>query len=86
MDIPGRHPATTQLLSFFAYGHLPPHLQAVSAPVCDLAFDMATTLPDGPELTVGLRKLLEAKDAFVRQALIAHRPGLGARTPEDNSA
>jgi hypothetical protein len=26
-------------------------------------------LPDGPELTVGLRKLLEAKDCLVRAAL-----------------
>lgn len=73
MELPGRHPGTTQLLSFFAYDHLPPFLQAVSAPCCDLAFDMATTLPDGPELTAGLRKLLEAKDAFVRQALVAQR-------------
>jgi hypothetical protein len=70
MDLPGRHPGTTQLLGFFAYNHLPPFLQAVSSPCHDLAFDMATTLPDGPELTAGLRKLLEAKDAFVRQALL----------------
>lgn len=71
MSIPNRHPSTTQLLGFFAFEHLPPFLQAVSSPCHDLAFDMATTLPDGPELTAGLRKLLEAKDAFVRQALIA---------------
>jgi hypothetical protein len=30
---------------------------------------MISELPDGPELTAGLRKLLEAKDCFVRQAL-----------------
>lgn len=66
----GRHPSTVQLLSFFAYDHLPPFLQAVSAPCHDLAFDLAGTLPDGPEMTVALRKLLEAKDAFVRQALV----------------
>jgi hypothetical protein len=71
VSVPNRHPNTIQLLSFFAFEHLPPHLQAVSAPCHDLAFDMATTLPDGPELTAGLRKLLEAKDAFVRQALVA---------------
>lgn len=74
----GRHPATVQLLGFFAYEHLPPFLQAISAPCHDLAFDMAGTLPDGPELTVALRKLLEARDAFVRQALVvkqlAERP------------
>lgn len=29
---------------------------------------MIRELPDGPELTAGLRKLLEAKDCFVRQA------------------
>ncbi len=75
MTILNRHPGTTQLLSFFAFEHLPPHLQAVSAPCHDLAFDMATTLPDGPELTAGLRKLLEAKDCCVRQAVIDARKG-----------
>jgi hypothetical protein len=70
-----RHPGTVQLLGFFGYDHLPPFLQAVSAPCHDLAFDIAGSLPDGPELTAGLRKLLEAKDAFVRQAIVAHRAG-----------
>lgn len=73
MDLANRHPGTVQLLSFFAYDHLPPFLQAVSSPCHDLAFDLAGTLPDGPELTARLRKLLEAKDAFVRQALLVHR-------------
>lgn len=30
---------------------------------------MIEVLPDGPELTAGLRKLLEAKDCFVRASL-----------------
>jgi hypothetical protein len=30
---------------------------------------MENTLPDGPEKTTGLRKLLEAKDCFVRANL-----------------
>lgn len=64
-----RHPATTGLLRYFAYTHLPEHLQAVSKPCADLAGAMAAELPDGPELTTGLRKLLEAKDCFVRAAL-----------------
>jgi hypothetical protein len=34
-----------------------------------LAEAMIVELPDGPELTAGLRKLLEAKDCFVRAAL-----------------
>lgn len=67
-----RHPATLDLLRWFDYDHLPPHLQAVSQHCHALAFEMASSLPDGPELTAGLRKLLEAKDCFVRQALLAH--------------
>lgn len=66
---PPRHPSTTHLLRFFAYAHLPPHLAAVSAPCAELADEMVAQLPDGPELTAGLRKLLEAKDCFVRAAL-----------------
>ena len=58
------------ILQFFAYSHLPPHLQAVSKPFGDLAQQIVETLPRNPERTVALRKLLESKDAAVR-ALIA---------------
>lgn len=58
------------ILQFFAYAHLPPQLQAVSAPFGDLASSIVETLPRNPERTVALRKLLEAKDAAVR-ALVA---------------
>ncbi|NGO69297.1 hypothetical protein [Streptomyces boncukensis] len=64
-----RHPGTTHLLRCFEYGHLPGRLQAVSEPCHGLAHEMTAALPDGPELTAGLRKLLEAKDCFVRAAL-----------------
>lgn len=70
-NLEGRHPATTGILRYFAYAHLPVPLRAVSAPCSELAHNMAEYLPDGPELTAGLRKLLEAKDAFVRAALDA---------------
>lgn len=62
------HPNTEALLKFFAYEHLPAKLQAVSKPIGDLARDLAAKL-EGPEATAGLRKLLEAKDCFVRAAL-----------------
>lgn len=62
----GRHPATVQLARWFGYDHLPRELADVSKPCADLAAHMIETLPDGPELTTGLRKLLEAKDCFVR--------------------
>lgn len=58
------------IAQFFAYAHLPPHLQAVSKPFGDLAALIEESLPRNPERTVALRKLLEAKDAAVR-ALVA---------------
>ena len=64
-----RHPSTTGLLRYFAWEHLPPDLQPISRACAQLAEEMVQDLPDGPELTTGLRKLLEAKDCFVRAAL-----------------
>ena len=74
---------TEPLLQFFAYAHLPAHLQMVSKPFCELAHaivngdngpESGTTtlggpLPRNPERTVALRKLLEAKDCAVRAVL-----------------
>ena len=53
---------------FFAYAHLPAHLQEVSRPFSELA-QAILRLPRNPERTVALRKLLESKDAAVRAAL-----------------
>lgn len=65
-----RHPGTDHLLSLFQWAHLPEHLAAVSRPIGLLAHEMVSKLEDGPELTTGLRKLVEAKDCLVRQAVI----------------
>lgn len=62
------HPSTEAILKFFEYEHLPAKLQEVSRPFCELARSMTEKF-DGPELTVCLRKILEAKDAGVRAAL-----------------
>lgn len=64
-----RHSATKHLLRFFAHDHLATELQVVAFPCHALAHGMVAELQDGPELTAGLRKLLEAKDCFVRAAL-----------------
>lgn len=69
MDEKVLHPAVLQVLKYFQYQHLPLALQKVSWPFHDLAWKMAMELPESPEVTVGLRKLLEAKDAMVRAAL-----------------
>lgn len=57
------------IMRHFEYGHLPDNLQPISRSVCDLANLMDQLLIDSPEKSAGLRKLLEAKDCFVRAAL-----------------
>lgn len=60
----------TPILKYFAYEHLKDsNLRAVSKYVHDVAQIMDEALPDGAEKSAGLRKLLEAKDCFVRAAL-----------------
>ena len=54
------------MMKWFTYTHLPRHLQEVSLPTAELAERMDRELPEGAEKTAGLRKLLEAKECFVR--------------------
>lgn len=76
------HPSQQELLRYFEYDHLPPRLQEISkhfhwlahalvgdAPLHDNSEHEQITELSGPELTVALRKLLEAKDCAVRAAL-----------------
>ncbi len=57
------------IMRFFEYEHLPAHLQDVSRIMHRAAIKMESELPNGPEKSAGLRKLLEAKDCFVRAAI-----------------
>lgn len=57
------------MLQFFAYSHLPQHLQEISKPFGDMAEDLVRILPRNPERSAALRKLLEAKDCAVRARL-----------------
>lgn len=66
----GRHQSTQHFQQMFVHSHLPPHLAEVSSLFQALVLELITRLHDGPELITGLRKLLEAKDACVRQAVI----------------
>jgi hypothetical protein len=65
-------PSTT--IQFFTYEHLKPELQEVVKPIAELAKLMELTLPDGSEKSAGMRKLLEAKDCFVRSKLYKVNP------------
>jgi hypothetical protein len=56
-------------MRFFDYAHLPEFLQNVSKPFHDMAHQLNSSLPDCAEKSAGLRKLLEAKDCFVRVEL-----------------
>lgn len=62
---------STTTIKYFAFAHLPAHLQAVSKPIGELAEQLERQLIDGAEKSAGMRKLLEAKDCFVRAALDA---------------
>lgn len=64
---------SASLLSYFEYQHLPETLQEVSQACGKVALVMDALLPDSAEKTMGLRKLLEAKDCFVRAQVTANK-------------
>lgn len=68
-DGASRHPVTVAVVKHFRYDHLPGPLQAISQLCAELAMKLADALPEGPDLTCGLRELLAAKDNFVRARL-----------------
>ena len=57
------------VIQYFSYKHLSGKLYEVSKMVAELAELMEAKLPDGAEKSAGMRKLLEAKDCFVRASL-----------------
>lgn len=70
--------STLPILRYFRWEHLPQHLQTPSRDCADLAGNMVELAEaaldrgefvDMAELVAGLRKLLEAKDCFVRARL-----------------
>lgn len=58
-----------RMMKWFDFSHLPDHLKATSSFFWDAACQLTATVEPGPERTVALRKLLEAKDAAVRAKL-----------------
>ena len=66
-----RHIGVQTIMPHFeVFEQHPDDLKPISKAIHDLAVEMLAKLDDGPELTTGLRKLLEAKDCFVRQAVV----------------
>lgn len=65
-----RHSSTVQLLRWLEPNPNLPVAGLTVANQIEAVADMAVAhCPDGPELSTGLRKLLEAKDCLVRAAL-----------------
>ncbi len=64
-----QHPGVTAMLRHFTCDHLAEKLREASEPFCSLAEDVASRGTSGPETTMALRKLLEAKDCAVRAVL-----------------
>lgn len=66
-----RHPSVSSVARFLVEvnTNLPAPLYGIAATFRQQTWTLLDRIPDGPELTVALRKLLEAKDAAVRAAL-----------------
>lgn len=68
------HPAQEEILSFFEFRHLAGDAAAMSVQFHNFVYHIVG-MPQirdsdhGAEVTAGLRKLLEAKDCFVRATL-----------------
>jgi len=70
-DNPDRHPSTLNLLKWLTPNpNLSGHMAGIAHLFADFVNDLMDELEkDSPEITAGLRHLLEAKDCFVRAAV-----------------
>lgn len=66
-----RHPSVRHFEPLFSYSHLPEGKIRETSRLChNMACVLLHELADSQELSAGLRKLLEAKDCFVRAAIL----------------
>jgi hypothetical protein len=78
-----RHPSVKHFEPLFEFSHLSEGLlRDTSRVFAQMARTMLTLVEDGPEMSAGLRKLLEAKDCFVRQAVLDRAAAI-ARVKDD---
>lgn len=70
MPEPRKLDSCERLMQFFATGHIKDEkVRDIIEDCADLAEIMLEQVPHNQELTVGLRKLIEAKDQFCRAYL-----------------
>jgi|tagenome__1003787_1003787.scaffolds.fasta_scaffold17397648_2 hypothetical protein len=71
LDLTDRHPATRQaMLRLTPNPNLSGAARTVAQTLWEAGGALVTVLKDGPELSDGLRKLWEAKNCLVLQALL----------------
>ena len=73
-------------MRWFEYDHFPAEARTsrlLAGIIHTLAYTVDEVLPESAEKTAGLRKLLEAKDCFVRAAVEAAEPDEQAAIDED---
>ena len=71
LEFSGRHPDTLEKLRWLIPNPGLPegNPSIVAAQLGDAGFEMTRRLKDGPQLTIALQRLVDAKDAAVRQAI-----------------
>jgi hypothetical protein len=71
MNLAARHPATQEKMRWLTPNPaLPQGAPATVSAMCfGLAGKLLSELSDGPQLTIALQHLIDAKDAAVRQAI-----------------
>lgn len=69
-DLTGRAPQTIALYNLLSWSDLPTPAQDSARGVTIAAANAIANLKDGPELSTALRRLVEARDAMVRQAAL----------------
>ena len=70
-DLSSRHPSTQEKMRWLTPNpRLPEGVPATVSAMCfELGKGLLEQLGDGPQLAIGLQRLVDAKDALVRQAL-----------------
>lgn len=80
-----RHPSVRGVGKHLNYDEYMPHRRAVAKPFAYLAAEILDKLPDSPELTVMLRKIVEARDCCIRAADDARESGPAQEEEEDGN-
>lgn len=73
LNTAGRHPATVEACQWLEFDHLPSELQAVASSFAENAKRILALVPDGPQLTLCIRAMVQAKDCAVRAVINARR-------------